>query len=595
MKSRKALITFFVFLLVNQGWALEGEWLTWCEQSGYTKTPRYAETIEFCQRLSAASPMVHYTNFGVSPQGRELPLLILDREGLTMPDEIRAKGRLILMVQACIHPGEPEGKDAGLILFRDMAIFGRDTSLLRGVSLIFIPIFNVDGHERFGPYNRINQNGPEEMGWRTTAQNLNLNRDYLKADAPEMQAWLRLYHQWNPDFFIDTHTTDGADYQYVLTYSLETGPNTDRELGAFLASGYEPRFVAHMHSSGFPVFPYVSFRRWHDPRSGLYSSPAQAMLSHGYVAACNRPAMLIETHMLKPYKPRVLSTLEAIRFTLSELNQYHDLYREMIGRADAFASSVAFRSEPFNLRYSVSLKDSTMVTFAGVAYEVVKSDLTGGDWFRYTGAPDTMLLPWFNRVEPRDPVWLPDYYIIPPEWNIIIERLRLHGIKMQTLTRPAELEVESYKLTQPKWRTTSYEGRIPLMVNAESVKEKRIYPAGSVLIPMNQPLARIIALLLEPQSNDSFVYWGFFNAVLEQKEYAETYVMEPLARQMLDKDPALKEEFEKWKKEHPQVVADSWAQLNWFYSHTPWFDQQYGKYPLGRLWEPLFLPLNIKN
>lgn len=584
--SRKIVVFSILWLVVFQSKA-DDPWLTWCEQTDFRQTPRFAQTIEFCKRLADASPMVHYTTFGVSPQGRDLPVLILDREGFTTPEQIKGRGRLILMVQACIHPGEPEGKDAGLILFRDMAIRGIDTAWLRGVSLIFIPIFNVDGHERFGPYNRINQNGPEEMGWRTTAQNLNLNRDFLKADAPEMQAWLQMFHRWNPDFFIDTHTTDGADYQYVLTYSLETGPNTDRELGAFLAAGYEPRFVSHMHAMGFPVFPYVSFRRWHDPRSGLYSSPAPAMLSHGYVAACNRPALLIETHMLKPYKPRVLSTLEAIRFTLAELNQFKTLYKEVLNNASAYTSSVAFRNELFPLGYGVSSKDSTLVKFAGFAYDVVKSDLTGGDWFKYSSKPDTMLLPWFNQPEPREQVWLPDYYIIPPEWNTVIERLRYHGIQMFTLKEPVELEVESYRLSNPKWRTSSYEGRIPLMVKSEPIRERRVFPPGSVVIPMNQPQARIIALLLEPQSNDSFVYWGFFNAILEQKEYAESYVMEPLARQMLENDPQLKEAFEQWKAQNPQVSNDAWAQLNWFYSRTPWFDNQFGKYPVGRLRDPL--------
>ncbi|MGC8864331.1 MAG: M14 family metallopeptidase [Bacteroidales bacterium] len=586
MKSRKIFVlVFFWFVLFSL--KASDSWQTWCEQSDFRQTPRYAQTIEFCKRLADASPMVHYTPFGVSPQGRDLPLLILDREGLSTPEQIKARGRLILMIQACIHPGEPEGKDAGLILFRDMAIRGLDTNWLRGVSIIFIPIFNVDGHERFSPYNRINQNGPEEMGWRTTAQNLNLNRDYLKADAPEMQAWLQLFHHWNPDFFIDTHTTDGADYQYVLTYSLETGPNTDRELGAFLAAGYESRFVSHMHAMGYPVFPYVSFRRWHDPRSGLYSSPAPAMLSHGYVAACNRPALLIETHMLKPYKPRVLSTLEAIRFTLAELNQFKTSYKEVIERADAYTSSVAFRSEPFSLGYGVSGKDSTMVKFAGFAYEVVKSDLTGGDWFKYSSRPDTMLLPWFKQAEPREQVWLPDYYIIPPEWNTVIERLRFHGLQMHALKESVEVEVESYRLSNPKWRTVSYEGRIPLTVKAEPIRERRVFSAGSVMIPMNQPQARIVALLLEPQSSESFMYWGFFNAVLEQKEYAESYVMEPLARQMIEKDPQLKEAFEQWKAQNPQVSTDAWAQLNWFYSRTPWFDTQLGKYPVGRLRDPL--------
>ena len=206
------------------------DWQTFYEMSGYKATPRYAETVEYCVRLAAVSPQIHYTAFGISPQGRPLPLLILDKEGRKTAEEVRGSDNVVFLIQAGIHSGEIDGKDAGLMLVRDIAVSGRLPHLLDHVTILFIPIFNVDGHERFGAYNRANQNGPEEMGWRVTAQNLNLNRDYLKADTPEMQSWLKLYNRWLPEFFADCHVTDGADYQYVLTYKIEQHGILDRRI-----------------------------------------------------------------------------------------------------------------------------------------------------------------------------------------------------------------------------------------------------------------------------------------------------------------------------------------------------------------------------
>ena len=441
---------------------------------------------------------------------------------------------------------------------------------------------NADGHELLGPYNRINQNGPEEMGWRTTAQNLNLNRDFMKSDAPEMQAWLTLFNQWKPDFFIDTHTTDGADYQYVITYSLETGLNTDTPLGAYLGGRLIPKMESYMKDKGFPVFPYVSFRQWHDPRSGLYSQPAPAMLSHGYAAARNRPGLLIETHMLKPYKPRVESTLEIIRFVMIQMNQDRTDLQRILNEADAFTSSPAFRAQPMPLKFSLSKTDSVMIDFAGIHYHIETSDLTGGKWHIYGKDTLTMQLPVFRQAYPESSAWLPDYYLIPPEWQTVIERLKIHGVEMSFLNSSLETEIQSYRLEDVKWRPSTFEGRHPMSFNAIPVNEKRIFPPGTAVINMNQPLARVIALLLEPESNDSFVYWGFFNAITEQKEYSETYVMEKMAREMIHKNPSLLKEFEEWKKKHPGVEKDNWTQLNWFYKKTPYYDSQHNRYPVGR-------------
>ena len=565
--------------------AQQDDWETYYEKSGKIATPRYAETLAFLEKLDAHSEAIYMTDFGQSPQQRPLKYVIYDREGLKNPDDIKASGRVLLMVQAGIHPGESEGKDAMLLLLRDQVKKQKYKALFEQVSLLFIPVFNVDGHERFSPYGRINQNGPVEMGWRVTAQNYNLNRDYLKADAPEMQAWLKLFDQFDPDFFIDTHTTDGADYQYVMTYGLELGDNIDAGLTAWQKDVFLPFWDNAMHEDGFPVFPYVSFRSWHDPRSGLVSWMSGPMLSQSYTAHRNRAGLLLETHMLKPYSQRVDATLAAILHSMEILSLHGKQLQQLNQKADEYAASADFRAKDFALQYKLDQTDSIMVPFAGVQYEKRISELTGGDLFVYDASrPDTFLLPLFQIFVPDKVVKLPEAYLIPVEWTEVIDRLKWHGVHFEVLKQSTEFEVEQYVFNDISWQQRPYEGRHRVSnFSMEQRIQKQTYPAGSVKVPTDQPLIRLIAHMLEPEGDGSLLEWGFFDPIFEQKEYAETYVMEPLARRMLDSIPGLRETYEAKKLADPEFARNSWAQLNWFYRQTPWWDEKYMVYPIGRL------------
>jgi len=560
-------------------------WTTYYEASGFLKTPRYDATIEYCKLLDMGSNMIHYTTFGVSPQGRNLPLVILDKDGLISPEEIREKGRIILMVECCIHPGESEGKDAMLMLLRDFAIYGEQEELLDDVSLMVIPIFNVDGHERFSPYNRINQNGPKEMGWRVTAQNYNLNRDFLKADAPEMKAWLQLYNQWLPEFFIDCHTTDGADYQYVITYALETFGNMDKDITRWVKNTYEPEITEKMFAKNFPIFRYVSFRQWHNPKSGLYSHASPPMLSQGYTAIRNRPGLLIETHMLKPYKPRVESTYHMVLETMQILQKEKSNLVKAIQKADQHCISGDIAKKPLPVKFNTNMNDSTMVDFLGVEYTMHNSDITSGVWYKYDSTkPVTFQLPMFEKPIIAETVKLPNAYIIPVEWTEIIERIQAHGIAYNVIREDTEYEVTSYRFSNPQWSNRPYENHMQLQrYDMEEITEKRVYPAGSILIHTNQQAARAIAHILEPKASDSYLSWGFFNSVFEQKEYSETYVMEPMAKKMLEENPDIKAAFDKKVKENPDWLKNQWGVMNWFYHQTPWGDPKYMVYPVGKI------------
>lgn len=584
IKIKKLRIILFLFSgIIISAHAQENKYLTWFEQSGGKETPRYEQTVEYCKLLDKASPILTYTTFGISPQGRDLPLLIADKDGFIDPKIIREKGRIIILIEACIHAGESDGKDAGLMLLRDIAFSGKQ-ALLEKVSILFIPIFNVDGHERFGPYNRINQNGPKEMGWRTNAQNLNLNRDFMKAETPEMQAWLKLYNTWIPEFFVDCHVTDGADYQYKITYALETYGNMDENLTNWTRDVFEQQMTKQMLTIGYPMLSYVEFRNWHDPRSGLVTGVAPPMLSQGYTAIQNRPGLLIETHMLKPYAVRVKATYELLRVTIDLLNKEGKSLQKIEQQADNFVASPEFRKQEMPLRFTDSESDSTIVNFLGYEYTTEKSELTGGEWFKYdTTRPAVLKAPFFDKPNVAYSCLLPESYIIPPEWQRLTDKLILHGVEVKYLATPATCLVQSYKFSNAKWQQRPYEGRHGVTFDCSPTNETRIYPAGSAIVNMNQRTARVIAHFLEPKASDSFVGWGFFDAVFEQKEYAESYVMEVEARRLLASYPDLALEFEKKKIAEPEFAKNPDAILNWFYSKTPYWDQHVNVYPVGRL------------
>lgn len=551
------------------------------EDHGRNYTPTYEETVTWCRDLAAASPLLEYTTFGTSPQSRELPLIIASGPGAFEPAAAHAQGP-VLLVQACIHAGESCGKDAGMLLLRDLAE-DEDLAarLVDKVTLLFIPIFNVDGHERRGPYNRINQNGPEQMGWRVTAQNLNLNRDYLKADTPEMRAWLELWNAWTPDFFIDIHSTDGADYQYAVTYSVETGGNMDPGLTE-LVRRYEGDMRTEMAAAGWPITRYVAFRDWHDPRSGLVAWAAGPRFSQGYTAVRNRPGLLIETHMLKDYATRVEGAGRMVRETMAWLSEHAGELTAANGAADERTASPEFRKQSFGLTFKATDQHHT-VDFLGVAYEEVTSEVTGGKWNRFSGEPVTMKLEYYDTLAPDKTVQLPAAYIIPPQWTAVLDRLRLHGAQMRFLMEPTRVEVEGYRFVDPKWQEKPYEGHHPVDFKLEKFTAAREFPAGSAVVPMDQPAARAIAHLLEPLGPDSLVRWGFFDAVFARVEYVESYVIEQMIPRMLAENPGLADELEAAKAADPDFAGNPGAIRDWFYQRTPYFDREYLVYPVGRV------------
>jgi hypothetical protein len=563
--------------------------LTDYEKSGFKASPDYAATLAFARRIEKASPWIRLTSFGVSSQGRELPLIVLSKDRAFTPARARNTGKPIVLVQSGIHAGEIDGKDASLMLLREIAVTKSLARLADNAVILFMPIFNVDGHERRGPFNRINQNGPEETGWRVTARNLNLNRDFLKADAPEMRAWLRAFNAWLPDLVIDIHVTDGIDFQYNLTWSMEMNENASPAVVAWQKE-LRDSFVSGMASRGDPVCCYVWPREDKDLSKGLLAGAAGPRFSTGYVAIRNRAALLVETHMLKTYKDRVTATYRLLIEVLDFVNRKAGELRRATKMSDE-ETAKRFSSSSDTARFPLSFRTtdaSHQIEFLGYESEVKKSAVSGGEYqVWHHDKPVKISVPLFDQVAPAKTVVPPKYYLIPAEWTECADILRLHGVVLARLRGSREFNVETYVFSKPKWRETPYEGRHTVDTRIETSRGIARFPAGTWVVRLDQPSARAAIHLLEPEGPDSFVSWGFFNAIFEQKEYFENYVMEDIAASMILKDKRLEAGFMQRVAQDSTFARDPRARLNFFYEKSPWSDKRMNLYPVARCMEAI--------
>jgi murein tripeptide amidase MpaA len=538
-------------------------------------SPDYADTRAWFDRLDAASDLIRIEQFGTSPEGRPIYAVIASKDGATFDPS-----KPVLLAQAGIHPGEIDGKDAGMMLLRDMA-FGDKGDLLDRVNLILIPILSVDGHERAGAYSRPNQRGPRIQGWRNTATNQNLNRDYVKLDQVEMQAVRGLVLKYSPDLYVDIHVTDGMDYQYDITYGFngEDGvwsrsPAIAAWLDATLKPGINAALEAQGHIPGELVFGIDEA----NPRAGLSDGGLGERFSNGWGSAAHVPAILIENHSLKPYEQRVLGTYVFLEESMRLLAAHGTELRA------AVTADRALRPAEIPANFVPEAQPSTTRAFKGITYEMYDSPASGQPVVRWLGRPDPELwaLPFYGS-KPSLILQRPVAYWIPAYRSDLIERLRLQGVQMETLTAPRTVAVDMLRLVDPRLATVANEGHVQASVatvNAE--RRERTWPVGSVRVPTDQPLGDIVVLLLEPQSSESFFAWGMVTEVLTRVEYIEPYAIAPLAEAMLAADPALKAEFEAKLAADPAFAADGNARLEWFYQRTPFADDHYRLYPIGR-------------
>jgi murein tripeptide amidase MpaA len=562
-------------------------WTTPAESSGLTRTPTYEETTAWLRRLVDATDDLDLVSIGRTAEGREIWMVVAAREALRTPEALRASGKPLVLAQAGIHSGEIDGKDAGLMLLRDMTVLESRRPLLDRANLLFIPILNVDGHERASRYGRINQRGPEEMGWRTNARNLNLNRDYTKLETEGVRAVVSVINAWQPDLYIDLHVTDGADYQYDITWGVTPEHGWSSHSSRWVTEVLAPVVNGRLTEMGHFPGPFIWPANGRDLSAGNLVWTPGPRFSQGYGAARHLPSILVENHSLKPYEQRVLGTYAFLESVLETLGREHRSLRSAADRdRDRREARVALAWE-----WGEGSRKETK-TVKAIRSETVASPIAGGPVVRWTGEPLDQEVVFDHSTVATVEVDRPAHYYIPVGWSHIAEKLRLHGIELETLDRATKVPAQMYRLPEAAVESggsgfdhssVAYEGRVRVKAGpiVKEVRELEL-PAGSFRARTDQPLGTLLVLLLEPESPDSLFQWGYFLEILTRTEYAEPYIMEPMARAMLEEDPELARAFEKKLQSDPEFAASPGARLDWFYRRTPYYDSTYRLYPIGR-------------
>ena len=558
--------------------AADHPWITPTERSGMIDTPDYAETVAWLEKLAAASPRVETISFGRSAQGRDLCAVIASHEGLDTAAKLATSAKPTLLVQGGIHSGEIDGKDAGMMLLRDIA-FGEKGTLLDKANLLFIPVLNADGHERRSIWNRPNQRGPVHQGWRTTAQNLNLNRDYMKAQAPEMIAVLKLIQDAKPALYLDIHVTDGVDYQYDITFGYhgwQGGFAWSPTISQWLDRTLRPALDADLTKAGHIPGPLVFAKNKRDLSEGIIAKPFDPRFSNGYGDLRHLPTVLIENHSLKPFRQRVLGTCVLIESCLRIIGEDAEALKH------AIVADQSSRPKKLGLNWNGASDHETTMSFLGMASETYASKASGGDEVRWQGTPHLYEKLLLHLVKtPKLTVRRPRAYYIPITETDMLAVLQSHGIQMEPLKEAQTLNVEHYRLVDPIASAKPFEGRHTLVTSVKAESGSHTFPAGTMKVSTDQPLGDLAIALLEPEHLDSLAAWGFVPEILSRTEYIEGYVIAPLAERMMQEDPKLKAEFEAKVATDPNFANDPEARLEWFYQRSPFHDQAYLRYPVA--------------
>jgi len=581
-------IALFVPFLLPASDDIPEDWLTVAEKTDFRATSSYAETMAFLRKAAAAAPdLIRVTDFGRTGQGRPLPLVIVSSDGAFTPEAAAATGKPILLLQSCIHAGEVDGKDATLMILREIAL-GRRPELAKGSIILFAPIYNADGHEHVSPYNRSNQDGPVEgMGYRATANGINLNRDFLRLVSPEGKAMARLVSTWNPHLHVDNHVTNGSDHDWVLTWLVAEAPQLSPSVDAWVDE-HLPKIMEMTEEGGHRTGPYVSLVSGSDPTRGMIWDVAQPRYSSGYFPLRNRVSILIEMHAHKPFRARVYANRA---FMESLIIEVAGSAKELVGAVEAAeAATVALGradAEPSEvvLQWGVAEEGET-ITWPAYEWTEVDSLVSGGTRIEYqSGEIREVNLEWRHLPVPEIVLPRPRGYIVLAGWPQIEELVAGHGLVATRLTEETSLDVETIRLANPKLASYPYQGVVMVQdFEVSRQSERRSIPAGSLWIPADQPNFEIAVQLFEPEASDSLVRWGVVSSVFERKIYIGSDILETLAREMLADDEVRLE----WAKalEDPEFAKNRRARYLWWYKRTPYWDETVGLLPVMRVMTP---------
>ena len=558
---------------------------TRAETSHFEATGSYEETLDFLRRLQAHFPSMYLGFYGTSGQGRPMPFVVVSAEKAFTGRRAQKLPKPIVLIQNGIHAGEIDGKDASLLLLRDLAL-GRYPEILDKITLVILPIYNVDGHERISPYNRPNQDGPRQgMGFRATANGLDLNRDYLKISSEEARSLIALVNAWRPHLHVDDHVTDGVDMEWTLTYTWAEAPQAPPPVDGWLRA-HMPAVLTATSKAGHKNGPYVDLIDHNDPAKGFNSWVGQPRYSTGYFPLRNRPSVLVEMHSYKPYEQRVKANQDFLRALLQEIARDPASLTRAV--ADAEAATVSLGkpdAPPSNVAVDIEASDSDQpdhIRFPVYAGGMKTSVVSGKPLLLFhRGETHEIEVPWIHQAKILKSVPRPRGYLVLPGWPQIEARLRGHALRVEKLMQPAEIEVEAMRVSQPKFAPTSYQGLTRVTSQTARTVERRKIPAGALWVPADQPDFEVAVQLLEPEAPDSLLSWGLLSSLFEGKEYMDPRVLEGHAAELL-KDPKIAAEWEAALKDE-KFAADAQARYQWWFRRTPYVDETIGLLPYYRV------------
>lgn len=538
----------------------------------------YAEAIAQYQQLGQRNQGAFLVEYGTTDVGKPLHLFIINKGGDQDPNEFDTK-KSVLFINNGIHPGEPCGVDASLKLARNL-LSGKSkyNQLLDSVIVCIVPMYNVGGALNRNCCVRANQNGPEEYGFRGNARNLDLNRDFIKADSQNARTFTRMFQDVKPEVMIDTHTSNGADYQYVMTMISTQPDKAGKEIGSYIREEMSPALYQTMDERGWGMTPYV-YTLNKIPDNGIQDFLETPRYSTGYAALFNTIGYTSETHMLKPFAQRVESTYQFLLATIEYMHVNNSTLIAQKKRAD----EEVMQQESFDLNWELDTTQSRKIPFKGFEATYPLSNVTGEPRLKYNRSkPFTKEIDYFDSYKTTASAMAPEYYIVPQAWREVVDRLKWNGVKMQRVENDTIREMRVYYINDFE-AGGLYEGhRYSKVLDLTEVVEEVQLFKGDYIVQVNQKANRYIVETLEPKGVDSFFSWNFFDSVLQQKEWYSDYVFEDSAAEMLATDPALKEAFELAKKSNLELANSPKQQLYWLYKRSKFYEGTVNRYPVFR-------------
>jgi hypothetical protein len=550
------------------------------ERTNGRETVTYAEGMAYYRQLDETFQTIRLIECGPTDTGLPLHVAVLSPGGTFDPAEIRRQGKAVLLVNNAIHPGEPDGVDASMMLLRDLAQDKKLKEKLANLVLVVVPFYNIGGVLNRNRTTRVNQTGPAEYGFRGNDRNYDLNRDFIKNDTRNARSFAEIYHTWQPDVFVDTHVSNGADYPYVMTLIATQHNKLGGVLGRYLEETFTPKLSTELAARKFEMTPYVNPLK-ETPDSGLVQFMEWPRYSTGYTALFGTLGFMPETHMLKPYDQRVRATYALLQSFVKLTNEEHATLLKL--RQETRQAVQAQRE--FVIDWQLDESRHTPIPFKGYAAGHKPSAVSGQPRLYYDRTkPFTKTIPFYNQYVPKTTVQAPTAYVIPAAWAQVADRLRLNRIALTPLDKDTTLTVEAYYIEDFQTLKNPFEGHY-LHYNTAVRRETQTvtFHQGDLLAYTDQPGNRYLVETLEPQAPDSFFNWNFFDAILQQKEGYSDYVFEDLAADLLARDPQLKEKLEAQKRSDAAFAADAVAQLDFVYRHSPYYEKTHRRYPVFRV------------